>query len=106
MRHLQDHQHYQKLSGDPTALFERAIKFFLEDMENHLSINKKKNRASLTPEKVKLPIFTFSQNTLTRESGKSDSLILWGVDYHLVLLVKGIHVPSCIKDTTDFLNKL
>ena len=65
MRHLNNHQHYEELSGDPTELFERELKHFLEDMESRLSIDKR-TMASLIPQRTKLPVFIFSQKYINR----------------------------------------
>ena len=112
MQHLNDHQHYEKLSGDPTALFEREIKHFLEDMESRLSIDKS-TMASLIPQKSKASRFYILPKIhkpgnpgrpIVSSCGAPTEGISHFVDYHLAPLVK--NVPSYIKDTTDFLNKL
>ena len=56
MRHLENHQHYEKLPGDPTALFFGEIKAFLQEMENRQSIDKK-TMASLLLENRKASQF-------------------------------------------------
>ena len=112
MRHLQNQYHYEKLPEDPTEVFFEEIKAFLEDMVSRHSIDKK-TMASLLVKNSKpsrfyiLPKIHKPGNPgrpIVSSCGSSTEGILHFVDYHLAPLVK--EIPSFIKDTTDFLNRI
>ena len=112
MRQLNNHHHYEKLSGDPTELFCREIKAFLEDMVSRHSINKDTMASLLSKDSKPSRFYILPKihkpgnpgRPIVSSCGSPTEGISHFVDYHLAPLVKDI--PSYIKDTTDFLNKL
>ena len=112
MKHLENEQHYRKLSSDPTELFLEEIKATLRTMVDRHSINKD-IMASLVPDTCKaspfyiLPKIHKAGNPgrpIVSSCGSPTEGISHFVDYHLAPLVK--QIPSYVRDTTDSLEKL
>ena len=116
MRHLENQQHYRKLLRDPTEPFLEEVKTTLREMVSRYSINQE-IMASLLPNNCKASCFyilpkihkpgnpgrpiTCISSCKAPTEGISHFV---HVDHHLAPLVKKI--PSYIRDTTDFLEKL
>ena len=112
MKHLQNQHHYEKLPEDPTELFSGEIKAFLEEMVRRHSVDKKTMASLLTKECKPSRFYIVPKihkpgnpgRPIVSSCGSPTEGISHFVDYHLAPLVRDI--PSYIRDTTDFLNKL
>ena len=112
MRQLNNHHHYEKRPGDPTELFSGKIKAFLVDMVSRHSIDKKTMASLFSRDRKPSRFYILPKihkrgnpgRPIVSSCGSPTEGISHFVDYHLASLVK--EIPSYIKHTTDFLNKL
>ena len=106
MRHPENQQHYRKLSRDPTELFSKEIKATPREMVSHHSINKDPDNRKASGFYI-LPKIHKPGNQgrpIISSSGAPTERMSHFVHYHLAPLVK--QIPSNVRDTTDFLERL